>query len=451
MKKTLTFLIGLTLSQAVFAENLIQVYEQAKETNPDLRSSLAEKEKAYSAISGSRASLLPQVGLNASYGVTHGRRDISGQKNKSGNLYQVTVSQSIFNFSSWKALDITKKQASIADIAYQYQGQTLILNTSVAYFNVLKALDALSFIDAQKKAIGRQLEQTRQQHQVGLVAITDVQNAQANYDLTVAQQVNALNELNNSIENLRQVSGRFYSSLATIDTKTFKTETPTQIGLLLKQSEASNLNLLTMKLNQDIAREQIKLAQSGYMPTASLDASTNLNKSERYGSYSSNSAIGSHHSKSYSGNNYVGVSVNMPIFSGGATMSQVEQAQHNFVSYSEKLESTNRSVINQVRSSYNNIASSISSIKAYQQAVVSAESSLEATSSGYQVGTRTIVDVLNATTQLYSSKRNLSDAKYNYLTSLLQLKYAVGTLTADDLVYLNNMLGKELSTLATIK
>ena len=451
MKKTLTFLIGLTLSQAVFAENLIQVYEQAKETNPDLRSSLAEKEKAYSAISGSRASLLPQVGLNASYGVTHGRRDISGQKNKSGNLYQVTVSQSIFNFSSWKALDITKKQASIADIAYQYQGQTLILNTSVAYFNVLKALDALSFIDAQKKAIGRQLEQTRQQHQVGLVAITDVQNAQANYDLTVAQQVNALNELNNSIENLRQVSGRFYSSLATIDTKTFKTEEPTQINALLKQSETSNLNLLTMKLNQDIAREQIKLAQSGYMPTASIDASTNLNKNERYGSYSSNGAIGSHHSKSYSGNNYVGVSVNMPIFSGGATMSQVEQAQHNFVSYSEKLESTNRSVINQVRSSYNNIASSISSIRAYQQAVVSAESSLEATSSGYQVGTRTIVDVLNATTQLYSSKRNLSDAKYNYLTSLLQLKYAIGTLTADDLVYLNNMLGKELSTLATIK
>lgn len=451
MKKTLTFLIGLTLSQAVFAENLIQVYEQARETNPDLRSSLAEREKAYSAISGSRASLLPQVGLNASYGVTHGRRDISGQKNKSGNLYQVTVSQSIFNFSSWKALDITKKQASIADIAYQYQGQTLILNTSVAYFNVLKALDALSFIDAQKEAIGRQLEQTRQQHQVGLVAITDVQNAQANYDLTVAQQVNALNELNNSIENLRQVSGRFYSSLATIDTKTFKTEEPTQINALLKQSEISNLNLLTMKLNQDIAREQIKLAQSGYMPTASIDASTNLNKNDRYGSYSSNGAIGSHHSKSYSGNNYVGVSVNMPIFSGGATMSQVEQAQHNFVSYSEKLESTNRSVINQVRSSYNNIASSISSIRAYQQAVVSAESSLEATSSGYQVGTRTIVDVLNATTQLYSSKRNLSDAKYNYLTSLLQLKYAIGTLTADDLVYLNNMLGKELSTLATIK
>ncbi|OCG41837.1 outer membrane channel protein TolC [Gilliamella sp. Bif1-4] len=447
MKKTLTFLIGLALSQSVFAENLIQVYEQAKETNPDLRSSLAEKNKAYAAISGSRASLLPQVGLSASYGVTHGRRDTSGVKSKSGNLYQVALSQSIFNFSNWKALDITKKQASIADIAYQYQGQTLILNTSVAYFNVLKALDALSFIDAQKKAIGRQLEQTRQQHQVGLVAITDVQNAQANYDLTVAQQVNALNDLNNAIEALRQVSGRFYSSLASVNTNTFKTESPAQISALLKQSEKSNLNLLTMRLNQDIAREQIKLSQAGHLPTASLDASTNLNKTDRYG----NSVGTGAHGKSYSGNNYVGVSVNLPIFSGGATMSKVEQAQQNYVSFSEKLESTNRGVINQVRSSYNNISSSISAIKAYQQAAVSAQSSLEATNSGYQVGTRTIVDVLNATTQLYSSKRNLSDAKYNYLTSLLQLKYAVGTLTANDLVYLNNMLGKEVSTLATIK
>ena len=203
-----------------------------------------------------------------------------------------------------------------------------------------------------------------------------------------------------------------------------------------------------MKLNQEIARDQIKMAQSGYMPTASLDASTNLNKTDSYGNtnYERHTA-----GKKYTGDNRIGVSVNLPLFSGGATVSQVQQAQHNFVSFSEKLESTNRSVINQIRSSYNNISSSISAIKAYQQAVVSAQSSLEATSSGYQVGTRTIVDVLNATTQLYSSKRNLSDAKYNYLTSLLQLKYAVGTLTASDLVYLNNMLGKEVSTLATIK
>ncbi len=446
MKKTLTFLITLALSQSVFAENLVQVYEQAKETNPELRSSYADKEKAYAAISGSRASLLPQVGLSASYGAAHGRRDTSGAKTKSGNLYNLTLSQSIFDYSNWKALDITKKQASISDIAYQYQGQTLILNTSVAYFNVLKALDALSYIEAQKKAIYRQLEQTRQEHEVGLVAITDLQNAQANYDLTTAQEVSAINDLNNSVEDLRQVSGRFYSKLATINTNTFKTEQPTHISTLLKQSENTNLNLLTMRLNQDVAKEQIKLAQSGHLPTVSLDASTNLNKTERYG----NRTAAANYGKTYSGENQIGVSVNIPIFSGGATMSKVEQAQYNYVSFSEQVESTNRSVINQVRSSYNNISAAISSIKAYQQAVVSAQSSLDATNSGYQVGTRTIVDVLNATTQLYSAKKNLSDAKYTYLTSLLQLKYAIGTLTADDLVVLNNMLGAEVNTVAKV-
>lgn len=447
MKKTLAFLIGLALSQSVFAENLVQVYEQAKQTNPELRSSFAEKEKAYSAISGSRASLLPQIGLSASYGATHGRRETSGAKSKSGNLYQLTLSQSLFDYSNWKALDISKKQASISDIAYQYQGQTLILNTSVAYFNVLKALDALSYIEAQKKSIYRQLEQTTQKHNVGLVAITDVQNAQANYDLTIAQEVGAVNDLNNALENLRLVSGRFYSKLATINTKTFKTNAPTHVSTLLKQSENANLNLLTMRLNQDVAKEQIRLAQAGHLPTLSLDATTNLAKTETYGNRIS---TGSSRGERFTGNNYVGVSVNVPIFSGGATMSQVEQAQYNYVSYSEKVESTNRSVINQVRSAYNDIAASISSIKAYEQAVVSAQSSLEATTSGYDVGTRTIVDVLTATTQLYSAKKNLSDSKYTYLTSLLQLKYSVGTLTADDLIALNNMLGSEVSTSAVL-
>lgn len=446
MKKIITLLVGLAISQSTFAENLVQVYDQAKETNPELRSSYAEKEKAYSAISGSRANLLPQIGLSASYTSDHGRRDSQGIKSKGGNLYNATLSQSIFNYANWKALDIAHKQASISDIAYQSQGQTLILNTSVAYFNVLKAIDALSYIDAQKKAIYRQLEQTSQQHKVGLVAITDVQNAQANYDLTTAQQVSALNDLNNAVEDLRQVSGRFYSNLATIDTKTFKTQPPADINTLLKQSESTNLNLLTMRLNRDVAKEQIKLAQAGHMPTVNLNASTNLNKTDRYGEN-----VGAlEHGRRYSGDNQIGISVNIPIFSGGATMSQVEQAKYNYVSFSEQLESTNRNVINQLRSAYNNISSSISSIKAYQQAVVSAQSSLEATSSGYEVGTRTIVDVLNATTQLYSAKRNLSDAKYTYLTSLLQLKYAIGTLTAEDLTTLNSMLGGEVSTVVTI-
>lgn len=439
MKKVLPLLISLMIAPTAFAEDLIQVYEQARQTNPELKSALANRQKAYAAISGERASLLPQLGLSASYSLNHGYRDSDNSNSKSGNI-GLSLSQSLFNYSYWKNLDISKQQASITDIAYQAQEQTLILNASTYYFNVLKALDALSYTEAQKKSIYRQLEQVRQQHKVGLVAITDVQNAQANYDLTIAQEVTAVNSLNNALEDLRQVSGRFYSNLASINTKSFKTEKPIAINLLLTESENSNLNLLTARLSRDVAKEQIRLAQAGHMPTLSLNASTGVSKNETYGSKSSRA-------NKFNGTNSVGITFELPIFSGGATMSKVEQAQYNYVSFSEQLETTNRQVINSVRSSYNDISAAISSIKAYEQSVISAQSSLDATESGYEVGTRTIVDVLSATTTLYNSKKQLSDAKYDYLISLLTLKSAIGTLTAEDLIQLNNMLGKETSTI----
>ncbi|WP_392564492.1 outer membrane channel protein TolC [Orbus wheelerorum] len=447
MKKVLPLLISLIIAPSAFAENLIQVYEQTRQTNPELKSSLANKQKAYAAVSGERASLLPQLGLSASYDLSHGYRENDDVNGKTGNL-GLSLTQSLFNYSYWKNLDISKQQASIYDIAYQAQEQSLILTASTYYFNVLKALDTLSYTQAQKKSIYRQLEQVRQQHKVGLVAITDVQNAQANYDLTIAQEVSAVNNLNNALEDLRQVSGRFYSSLASIDTKIFKTEKPIAVNQLLQKSENSNLDLLTARLSRDVAKEQIRLAESGHLPTLTLNASTRLNKSESYGE-KAGAGPSYEHKNSIKGTNSIGISFEMPIFSGGATMSKVEQAQYNYVSFSEQLETTNRKVINSVRSSYNDISAAISSIKAYEQSVVSAQSSLDATESGYEVGTRTIVDVLNATTQLYNAKKQLSDAKYDYLISLLTLKNAIGTLNGDDLIQLNNMLGNEASTLAT--
>lgn len=446
MKKVLPLLISLMIAPSAFAENLIQVYEQTRQTNPTLKSSLADKEKAYSAISGQRASLLPQLGLSASYGLAYGYRESDNKNSKNGSL-GLTLSQTLFDYSQWKALDISKQQAAVSDIAYQAQEQALILNTSTSYFSVLKALDTLNYTQAQKKAIYRQLEQTRQKHKVGLVAITDVQNAQANYDLIIAEEVTTSNSLNNALEELRQISGRFYSNLAAIDSKEFTTQKPIDVTKLLQQSENTNLDLLTARLSRDIAKEEIRLAQAGHLPTISLNASTTLSKSEDYGDRVNTKTDSYGHSNSITGKNSIGVSLNLPIFSGGATMSKVEQAQYNYVSYSEQLESKNRQIINSVRSAYNNISASISSIKAYEQSVISAQSSLNATESGYEVGTRTIVDVLTATTQLYNAKKQLSDAKYDYLTNLLKLKSAIGTLNADDLIQLNNMLGKDVSTI----
>ncbi|MCG8710397.1 outer membrane channel protein TolC [Brenneria sp. 4F2] len=444
MKKLLPLLIGLSLggfSVMSQAENLLQVYQQAKNTNPDLRSSAATRDAAFEKINEARSPLLPQLGLGADYTYTDGFRDNSGVNNdvKSASLQ---LTQTLFDMSKWRALTLQEKQAGIEDVTFQTAQQSLILNTATAYFNVLRAIDSLSYINAQKQAIYRQLDQTTQRFNVGLVAITDVQNARAEYDSVLASEVLARNTLDNYLEVLRQVSGNFYPQLASLDIKRFSTQKTGGVNDLLKEAENRNLSLLSARLSQDLAREQIRYAQTGHMPTLDLTASSSVSDT----SYSGSNTRGSSYNDSNVGQNKVGVSFNLPLYSGGATSSQVKQAQHSFVSASELLESAHRSVVQTVRSSFNNISASISSINAYKQAEVSAQSSLDAMEAGYQVGTRTIVDVLEATTTLYNAKQQLSSARYDYLINQLNIKSALGTLNESDLQTLNAALGQPVST-----
>ena len=308
---------------------------------------------------------------------------------------------------------------------------------------MLRAIDLLDYIEAQKKAVYRQLDQTTQRFNVGLVAITDVQNARANYDSVLAQEVSSRNQLENALEKLRQVSGIYYSQLAVLNIDRFSTQTPARVEKLLKDAETRNLSLLSARLSQDLARENIRYEQSGHLPTLGLEASTGVNNTHYHGSANHTS---NRNDTSYTGQNSVGLTLSVPLYTGGRTNSRVEQAQYGYISASEQLESTYRNVIQIVRSSYNNVISSISSIKAYQQLVISAQSSLDAMEAGYQVGTRTIVDVLNATTTLFQAKQNLANARYDYLINDLKIQYARGTLNESDLIRLNNSLGKTLST-----
>lgn len=447
MKKLLPLIIGLSLggfSALGHADDLMQVYQQAKSNNPDLRKVETDRDAAYEKISESRGALLPQLGLNAGYNINRGYRDNSGSKSdvSSGTLQ---LSQTIFDMSLWRQLNITEKQAGVQDVAYQAQQQTLILDTATAYFNVLRGLDILSTTEAQKEALYRQLDQARQRFNVGLVAITDVQNAQAQYDQTLADEVVARNNLENYLEVLRQISGMFYPELNSLDTQRFTTKRPNDVNSLLKEAESRNLNLLTARLAQDVAREQIRLEQTGHMPTVSLTASTGMSNNDYRGSNSGNNP------DSINGNTTAGITLSFPLFSGGQTSSRVKQAQYSYVGAGEALESAHRSMIQIVRSSYNNVSASISSVGAYKQTVVSAESSLEATQAGYDVGTRTIVDVLNATTTLYNAKQQLANARYDYLINQLNIKYALGTLNEKDLATLNGTLGKPTTTIPTIK
>ncbi|MBN3082281.1 outer membrane channel protein TolC [Pectobacterium polaris] len=445
MKKLLPLLIGLSLggfSAMSQAENLLQVYQQAKSTNPDLRSSAATRDAAFEKINQARSPLLPQLGLGADYTYNKGYRDSKGvDSNVKGASLQLT--QTLFDMSKWRALTLQEKQAGIEDVTYQTAQQNLMLNTATAYFNVLRAIDSLSYINAQKQAIYRQLDQTTQRFNVGLVAITDVQNARSQYDSVLANEVLARNTLDNALESLRQITGNFYPQLAGLNIERFSTQKPEAVNNLLKEAENRNLNLLSARLSQDLAREQIRSAETGYMPTLDLTASTGVSDTRYSGSRTNNS---NSFSDSDAGQHKVGINFTLPLYSGGATNSQVKQAQHSYVSSSELLESAHRSVIQTVRSSFNNISASISSINAYKQAEVSAQSSLDAMEAGYQVGTRTIVDVLNATTTLYNAKQQLSSARYDYLINQLNIKSAQGTLSETDLQALNASLGQPVST-----
>lgn len=444
MKKLLPILIGLSLtgfSAMSQAENLLQVYQQALNSNPDLRKSAADRDAAFEKINEARSPLLPQLGLGADYNYTNGYRDSNGI-NSNATSASLQLTQNIFDMSKWRALTLQEKSAGIQDVIYQNAQQALILNTATAYFNVLNAIDALSYIEAQKQSIYRQLDQTTQRYNVGLVAITDVQNARAQYDTVLANEVTARNNVDNSLEALRQITGNDYANLAALNVDNFKTTKPDTVNTLLKDAEKRNLTLLQARLSQDLAREQIRQAEDGHLPTVNLTASTGIADTH----YSGSKTSGPQYDNSNNGQNKVGINFSLPIYQGGATNSQVKQAQYNFVGASELLEGAHRSVVQTVRSSFNNINASISTINAYKQAVISAQSSLDAMEAGYSVGTRTIVDVLNATSALYNAKQQLSDARYSYLINQLNIKSALGTLNEQDLVALNNTLGKTIST-----
>ena len=448
MKKLLPILIGLSLtgfSAMSQAENLLQVYQQARISNPDLRKSAADRDAAFEKINEARSPLLPQLGLGADYTYNNGYRDSNGiNSNVTSGSLQLT--QVLFDMSKWRALTLQEKTAGIQDVTYQTDQQTLILNTATAYFKVLAAIDTLSYTEAQKQAIYRQLDQTTQRFNVGLVAITDVQNARSQYDAVLANEVTARNDLDNAVEELRQVTGNYYPELASLNVNGFKTNKPQAVNALLKEAENRNLSLLQARLNQDLAREQIRQAQDGHLPTLSLSASSGISNTSYSGSKTHNNP--QQYQDNDAGQNQIGLNFSLPLYQGGAVTSQVKQAQYNFVGASEQLESAHRSVVQTVRSSFNNVNASISSINAYKQAVVSAQSSLDAMEAGYSVGTRTIVDVLDATTTLYNAKQQLSNARYNYLINELNIKSALGTLNEQDLVALNNTLGKPISTSA---
>ncbi|WP_299685285.1 outer membrane channel protein TolC [uncultured Vibrio sp.] len=431
MKKLLPLFISAaigSLSTSAFADTLAEIYDQAKQNDPQLLRSAAQRDAAFEAVTSSRSSLLPQINLTASYDINRGdRSDDRFNSNVWGAALGFT--QELYQRSSWITLDTAEKTARQSDSAYAAQQQALILRVASAYFEVLRAQDNLEFVRAEKAAVARQLEQTKQRFEVGLSAITDVHDAQAQYDAVLADEVLAENTLTNNYEGLREITGQEHSNLSILDTDRFSaSESSESAAALVEQAEQKNLSLLASRISQDIAKDNISLAHSGHLPSLTLDGSYALAEQ----SNSSNSI------NDYDSDNLnLGLNLVVPLYTGGNTTSLTKQAEYNYVAASEDLEATYRSVVKDVRAFNNNISASIGALRAYEQSVISAQSALEATEAGFDVGTRTIVDVLDSTRRLYDANKNLSDARYDYILSVLQLRQAVGTLSEQDIVDVN--------------
>ncbi|MGL5109491.1 MAG: outer membrane channel protein TolC [Vibrio ordalii] len=428
MKKLLPLFISAalgSLSSSVWADTLAEIYNQAKENDPQLLSSAAQRDAAFEAVTSSRGDLLPQIDLAAGYNINRSNID---ERESDKLTAGITFTQQLYQRSSWISLDTAEKNARKADSAYAATQQGLILRVAQAYFEVLRAKDNLAFVRAEKVAVARQLEQTKQRFEVGLSAITDVHDAQAQYDRVLADEVLAKNSLTNSYETLREITGQEHSDLSVLDTNRFSASKTTQpIDVLLEEAQQKNLSLLTARITQDVAKDNISLASSGHLPSLTLDGGY------KYGDESNDNS----NSKGDYNDFNVGINLKVPLYTGGNTTSQTKQAEFAYVAASQDLEKTYRSVVKDVRAFNNNINASIGALRAYEQSVISAKSALEATEAGFDVGTRTIVDVLDSTRLLFEANKSLSNARYDYVLNVLQLRQAVGTLSEQDILDIN--------------
>ncbi|GAC04983.1 outer membrane channel protein TolC [Paraglaciecola chathamensis] len=435
MKKTLlSLLIGFGVTNHAFADDLLSVYQQALQNDPATLQSQANREAAFSDIEISRAGLLPQVSLSLQAAETYGDLD------RSTNDVTLNLSQTIYDRSLWVGLDRAELVASQSDASLAFTMQNLILRTVSAYFDTLQAQDDLAFARAEKRAIARQLEQTKQRFEVGLTAITDVHEAQAQYDTSVAAEISAENAVETNLEALREITGIYHPDLNVLNTEQFSASlpTPANVNDWLKTAEQRNLELLVSNASVDIAKFDIKSARSGHYPTVGISGSANSNDTDGFAI--NPGAGGSDRFNTYG----LTLSVDVPLYTGGRVSANVESAKHRFVATSEDRERIHRAVIRNVRSNYNDIKAAISRIKAFEQAVVSAQSALKATEAGFDVGTRTIVDVLDSTRNLFDARRNLSSARYGYVISVLNLKLAAGTLSIEDVTDINQGLTAQL-------
>ena len=428
-----TCLIYLSFIHQVNAQDLVETYQLALKNDHILKQAYFQKLSVSENKSQSIAQMLPTISASANSSrdrIKNKKANFqsAGEQYYWSNRFSINFSQPVFHWDHWIQLSQSDNRIAQAEAEYQSELQNLIVKTTEAYFNVLSQQDNLEFTIAEKKAIEGQLDQVKQRFDVGLIAVTDVHEAQAGFDQAKANMIDAENQLDDSKEALREIIGENEVNLLGLGNKVeYSPPVPNDITEWLQIAETNNLNILAAFNGAEVSRKKVSIQQSGHIPT--LDIVADYQVADVTSSFGQRGDTQS-----------VGLQLNFPLFQGGLISSRSKQAHFDYQVAKENFLSTKRQVKRQLRNAFRDVISSLSHVKALESSVTSSESALEANKAGFDAGTRTMVDVLAEQRNLYRAKRDYSRSRYDYLINGIKLKHAASSLTEKDLHLINQYL-----------
>ena len=420
--------------------DLVSVYQEAANNNADLAAARAQYGAQKEVVPQARAGLLPNLSAGADSNNVRTQIDQpAATANRDAHSWRATLSQPLFRADRWFQLQAAQAVNEQASLQLSASEQNLILQSAESYFAVLRAQDNLASTKAEENAFKRQLDQSNERFDVGLSDKTDVLQSQASYDTARANRLLAQRQVADAFEALITLTNRQYNSIEGMrHTLPILPPTPNDAKAWVDTAAQQNLNLLASNFAVAAAEETLKQRKAGHAPTLDAVAQYKTGDNDGFGLSNPNAL-----QQRYSGDvsqRSIGLQLNIPIYSGGLTSSQVRESYSRLNQTEQQRESMRRQVVENTRNLHRAVNTDVEQVQARKQSIISNQSALEATEIGYQVGTRNIVDVLDAQRQLYTSVRDYNNSRYDYILDNLRLKQAAGTLNPGDLEALSRYL-----------
>ena len=439
LKKIFILISTILVSINSLSADLASIYFLAEKNDPTYQQEISKHRAVTESRPQALAKLLPS--LNLSGNTKRNAQDITtsgssvgadGEIDFNSHGYSLSITQPLFRRDDFIALAQADSQIKESEARLAKAQQNLIIKVSKSYFNVLKSLDNLEFAKTEVTSLKRQLDQANQKFEVGLSAITDVQEAKAGYDLAVAQEIQAINKIDNAKEEVRELTGEYIDQFSVLGKDILLVKpNPEVIDSWTELAIKQNLDIAAANFALESARKEIKKQSAGHLPTVDIVASHGYDSTGgRFGSTRTDRSA-------------IGLELNIPIYSGGLVNSKTREAHEKYNQSMHYLEKARRSAQRETREAYLGVISGISQVAALKQAVISSETALLATESGFEVGTRTAVDVVASQRATSKALRDYSNAKYDYILNTLKLKRSAGTLSPDDLNLINAWLIKK--------